>query len=54
MQCKETNDSVKKLSNQVTTLQVKQEDAERYSRRWNLQLLNLPEKHNEDMMETSR
>ncbi|KAL7397290.1 hypothetical protein ABVT39_019867 [Epinephelus coioides] len=49
MQCKGTDDSVKSLKDQFTTMQEKQDDAERYSRRWNLRLLNLPEKQNEDV-----
>lgn len=49
MQYKETGDSVLSLKNQLSTMQEKQDDAERYSRRWNLRLLNLPEKPNEDV-----
>lgn len=49
MQSKETGDSVLSLKNQLATMQEKQDEAERYSRRWNLRLLNLPEKPNEDV-----
>ncbi len=49
IQCKATDNTVKKLNNQTTALQERQEDAERYSRRWNLRLLNLPEHRNEDV-----
>ncbi len=49
IQCKATDDTVKKPSNQTTALQERQEDVERYSRRWNLRLLNLPEHSNEDV-----
>ncbi len=48
MQSKEACDSVKSLKDQLSSLQEKQDEAERYSRRWNLRLLNLPEKPNED------
>lgn len=49
MQCKETSDSVKSLKDQFSTMQEKQDDAERYNRRWNLRLLNLPERPKEDI-----
>lgn len=49
MQCKETDDTVKKLNEWMTGLQERQEEAERYSRRWNFCLLNLPEHSNEDV-----
>lgn len=49
MQCKATDDIVKKLSERTTAIQERQEEAERYSRRWNLRLLNLPEHSNEDV-----
>lgn len=49
MQCKETDDTVKKLNERMTALQERQEEAERYSRRWNFRLLNLPEHSNKDV-----
>ena len=49
IQWKGTDDTVKKMSDQMTTLWEKQEESERYSRRWNLRLLNLPESSNEDV-----
>lgn len=49
LQCEATNDTVKKLNDQISALREKQEEAERYSRRWNLRLLNLPEHSNEDV-----
>lgn len=49
IQCKGTEDAVKKMSDQMTILREKQEESERYSRRWNLRLLNLPESSNEDV-----
>ncbi|CAI5641402.1 unnamed protein product [Oreochromis niloticus] len=45
IQSKETEVTVKKLKDRIAALQEKQEETERYSRRWNLRLLNLPE-HN--------
>lgn len=49
IQYEKTNDTVKKLNDRISALQEKQEQAERYSRRWNLRLLNLPEHSNEDV-----
>lgn len=49
MQCKTTDDNLKKVNEQMTAIQERQEEAERYSRRWNLRLLNLPEHGNEDV-----
>lgn len=49
MQFKETDDTVKKLKERMTVLQERQEEAQRYSRQWNLHLLNLPEHSNEDV-----
>lgn len=37
-----------KLNDQFTSLREKQDEVERYSRRWNLCLLNLLENNNED------
>lgn len=41
-------DNVKKMTSRVTELQERSEEAERYSRRWNLRLY-LPETRNEDV-----
>lgn len=41
LQWKETDDTVKKLNDQITALQERQEETERYSRRWNLRLVSL-------------
>lgn len=49
MHCKATDDIVKKLNERANAIQERQEEAERYSRRWNLRLLNLPEYSNEDV-----
>ena len=50
-QAKETEDKVKKLDKSIEELKEKTEEGERYSRRWNLRLLNLPEKVNENVRE---
>ncbi|CAM4286940.1 unnamed protein product [Leuciscus chuanchicus] len=49
IQWKGTEDTVKKMSDQMTILREKQEESERYSRRWNLRLLNFTESSNEDV-----
>ncbi|KAM4563417.1 uncharacterized protein PAE49_011494 isoform 1-T1 [Odontesthes bonariensis] len=48
-QAKETEDKVITLDKRVDELKEKTEEGERYSRRWNLRLINLPEKENEDV-----
>ena len=48
-QGKETEDKVIELNKRVDELKEKMEEGERYSRRWNLRLINLPEKENEDV-----
>lgn len=49
IQSKETGDSVLSLKDQFSTMQEKQDEAERHKWRRNLRLLNLPEKPNEDV-----
>ena len=48
-QIKETEDKVKDLERRMEEVKEKTEEGERYSRRWNLRLVNLPEKENEDV-----
>ena len=48
-QMKETEDKVKDLERRMEEVKEKTEEGERYSRRWNLRLVNLPEKENEDV-----
>lgn len=43
------DDNVKKMTCRVTELQERSEEAERYSRRWNLRLYSLPKIRNEDV-----
>lgn len=45
-QTKETEDKVKTLDKRMDDLKERTEDGERYSRRWNLRLINLPEQEN--------
>lgn len=45
-QKKSTDSNLKDMTNHFKGLRERQEDAERYSRRWNLRLINLPEKPN--------
>ncbi|XP_051956158.1 E3 ubiquitin/ISG15 ligase TRIM25-like, partial [Xyrauchen texanus] len=49
IQWKGTEDTIKKIGDHMTILREKQEESERYSRRWNLRLLNLSESSNEDV-----
>lgn len=44
---KSMDSNLKDMTNHIKGLWKRQEDAERYSRRWNLRLINLPEKPNE-------
>lgn len=50
-QVKETEDKVKSLDKRTEEIKGKAEEVEWYSRRWNLRLINLPEKENEDVRE---
>ena len=48
-QMKENEDKMKGLEKRMEEVKEKGEEGERYSRRWNLRLVNLPEKENEDV-----
>lgn len=45
-QVKETEDKVKSMDTRMEEQKRKTKESERYSRRWNLRLINLPEKEN--------